>query len=138
MADFIRKARYTHLADVHTQTTTRDPDTRQVERTWTYDRTIRCQARGVVNTGIRVVGATEQFQQDGDYEDVDWVKMQNKGQLSKRDRVTNIRHRNTGDVVWKNDDGSPITFDVLGSQPLPDPFGKVLEHDTLLYRVQDE
>ena len=136
--NFINRARYTMVADLMVQTTTRDPDTRQVIRSWSYDHTFRCQARGVVNTGIRVVGATEQFQQDGDYEDVDWVKMQNRNQLSKRSRVTNIRHRNTGELVWKNSDGTPIEFEVQGSQPLPDPFGKVTQHDTLLYRVQDE
>lgn len=135
---FINKARYNMLADVHVQTQTRDPDTRQVLRSWSFDRTIRCQARGVVNTGIRVVGATEQFQQDGDYEDIDWVKMQHATQLSKRDRITNIRHRNTGEVLWKNDDDTPITFDVMGSQPLPDPFGRVTQYDSLMYRVQDE
>jgi len=126
------------IADVHVQVTTRDPDTRQVLRTWEYDRTIRCQARGVVNTGIRVVGATEDFQQDGDYEDIDWVKMQHQNQMSKRDRVTNIRNKNTGLVIWKNDDGTPIEFEVMGSQPLPDPFGKSTQYDTLMYRVQDE
>lgn len=135
---FINNARYNMLADVHTQTITRDPDTKQVLRKWDYDRTIKCQARGVVNTGIRVVGATEQFQQDGDYEDIDWVKMQHANQLSKRDRITNIRNKNTGELLWKNDDDTPIVFDVMGSQPLPDPFGRATQYDSLMYRVQDE
>jgi hypothetical protein len=135
---FISKSRYTMLADVYRQTTTRDSDTRQVIREWSFSHTIRCQARGVVNTGIRVVGATEDYQMSGNYEDIDWVKFQSSSQLSKRDRVSSIRHKTSGSVSWKNDDGTPIEFEVMGSQPLPTPFGKISQYDSLLYRVQDE
>lgn len=132
----LTSARYTMKADVHRQTVVRNATTGQQERSWAYSHTIDCQARGVVSGGIRVVGSTERFSPRGDYEDVDWVKMQTGEHLSKRDRITNIR--NADGVIWK--DGVtdlPINFDVLGVTPLPSPFGSVSDYDVILERVQD-
>lgn len=125
-------------ADIYTQTTSRDPDTRQVVRTWTLDRTVRCQARSIASEGIRTVGSTEQF--DTEYWNEDYVRMNITSRMSKRDRVRNIRH-DQSDVAlgqYLDDDGNPIEFEVLGVQPVQDPFGRTVEYDVLMFRVQDE
>lgn len=130
------QARYNMKADIYTQTTGRDPDTRQVTRTWSFNRTVRCQARSIASEGIRTVGSTEQF--DEDYWNEDYVRMNVTYRMSKRDRVRNIRHDQSDESQYNDDDGNPIEFEVLGVQPVQDPFGRTVEYDVLMFRVQDE
>lgn len=123
-------------ADIWTQTVTRDPDTRQVTRDWDYDRTVLCQARSIASEGIRTVGSTEQFSKE--YWDEDYVRMNIIKRMSKRDRVRNIRHYRTEESQYLDDEGNPIEFEVLGVQPVQDVFGRTVEYDVLMFRVQDE
>lgn len=132
-------ARYTMLADVEEQVTTRDPDTGQQIRRWQFLKTVPCQARGVISEGIRTVGSTEGYKSStNSYVEDDWVKLKSKELISKRARVTNIRLKSTNTPTWVEDDGvTPMIFEVLGSQPLPNPFGVTVEHETLLFIAQD-
>jgi hypothetical protein len=102
-------------------------------------RTIDCLARGIVDGGIRVAGTTERF---GDtYENIDFVKMWTppRVRLSKRDRITNIRAKKGGAVVWIDEeylDGTrPTVFNVNGVTPLFDAFNNHVENFVLLEKV---
>jgi hypothetical protein len=104
-------------------------------------RTIPCVARGIVDGGIRVAGTTERF---GDtYENVDFVVMWVPAhiRLTKRDRVTNIRAKANGKVVWLDEEyeeGSrPTVFNVNGVTPLFDAFNMVKEWRILLEKVDN-
>jgi hypothetical protein len=114
------------------------PSTVRVEPTRAL-RTIPCLARGIVDGGIRVAGTTERF---GDtYENVDYVKMWVPAnvQVTKRDRITNIRSRRNGKVIWLDEeyeDGSrPTVFNVNGVTPLFDAFNNLKEWYCLLERA---
>lgn len=126
------------LADIYTQVTARDPDTRQVVRSWTLSDTVPCQARSIASEGIRTVGSTEDFKKSLQYADEDYVRMNCSKRISKRDRVKAIRNRVSGGSHYLDDDGNDMEFEVLGSQPVVDPFGRVVEYDVLMYKVQDE
>lgn len=134
--------------------TNQDPITGEILNTWekvklsdipatVHDETdetftIRCVARGIVDGGIRVAGTTERF---GDvYENIDYVKLwvPPRVRLSKRDRVTNIRLRKGGRVLWRNEEmaGSPPTvFNVNGVTPLLDAFNRHVESYVMLERA---
>lgn len=135
----LTSARYNMLADIYEQVTTRDPNTGQTVRSWNKIDTVPCQASGVISEGIRTVGSTETFQRSTqDYEEEDWVKMKSVKLISKRARVMNIRSKGSAVPMWVEDDGvTPMIFEVKGSQPLPDPFGTLVEHETLLFVAQD-
>lgn len=124
-------------ADIFTQVTTRDPKTRQVDRQWSFLRTVLCQARSIASEGIRTVGSTENFK-GRDYEDEDYLRMRVSKPMSKRDRVRNIRHKSKATGKYVEDDGSQEEFEVIGVQPSVDPFGRVVEYEILLYKVQDQ
>lgn len=98
-------------------------------------RTIDCLARGIVDGGIRVAGSTERF---GDtYENIEFAKLwvpQNV-KLFKNDRITNIRAKRGGDVIWTEADGSPVIFNVNGISPLFDAFNRPVEKFILLERA---
>lgn len=131
-------ARFNMTADLYTKATTRNADTGQLEATWTFDQTIDCEVRGVVSQGIRTVGSTEGFRRaESGYFETDWIKIRGAVLVSKRARVTNVKDR-YGNVLWFDPDlDAPMRFEVLGSQPMPDPLGRVYLYETLCERVQD-
>lgn len=129
-------SRMNMLADVWSQTTEQDSVSGSIRRVWTYNRTISCIARGILDGGIRVAGTTETW---GDtYEAVDWIKLTAQEPLSRREQITNVRNEQ-GHVLWVDRevaDTPPTSFDVKGSQPVIDPFGNVIEYQTLLQRIE--
>lgn len=105
----------------------------EIVRAWIPGQTgIKGIARGISGGGIRVVGSTERW---GDvHEDVEIVRLQTDFNLSKRDRVSNIRD-GSGVLAWE-DDGISTIFDIAGAMPVFDPFGRLMEYDVLLMRAE--
>lgn len=103
--------------------------------------TIACLARGIVDGGIRVAGTTERF---GDtYENIDFVKMWVPANvvLNKRDRITNIRDKQGGRVIWIDEEydtgNRPTIFNVNGVTPLFDAMNRHTENFVLLEKAED-
>jgi hypothetical protein len=133
---------------------THDPDSNEIIRVWqgpednpdtpqdetTPLKSFRCEARAIVDGGIRVAGTTERL---GDlYQGVDFVRITfpPNTDLNRRDRVTNIRGAN-GKVIWieeERTDGAPTVFSVTGIAPILDPFGRHIESMALLERVEGQ
>lgn len=96
-------------------------------------------ARGIIDGGIRVAGTTERFSDV--YQNVDYVKatFPKSVSITKRDRVTNIRVKRTGEVPWREEEMNsypPTIFNVMGVTPVLDPFGTLLEYAVLLERAE--
>lgn len=107
--------------------------------------TFACQARGIIDGGIRVAGTTERWGET--YVDIDYCRIEFPAQiiLTKRDRVTNIRNRQ-GQILWVEEELPFVSgvfratvFNVLGVTPVIDPFGKHTSNVAMLERanVQD-
>ena len=103
---------------------------------------IDCEVRGIVDGGIRVAGTTERFGKE--YENTDFAKMTfgPKIILTKRDRITNIRNKRTGEIIWKEEELDKVgadyratVFNVNGVTPQPDPFQRVVSQFALLSRA---
>lgn len=129
-----------------------DPITNEIVRIWvplvksetdiqvvTFD----CIARGIIDGGIRVAGTTERFGKE--YENVDFVKMSFGPNfvLTKRDRITNIRDKRTGRILWKDEEVDKVgadyratVFNVNGVTPEIDPFGRMTSQFALLSKAQ--
>lgn len=104
---------------------------------------IPCEVHGIVDGGIRVAGTTERFGKQ--YDSTDFAKMTFPAGiiLTKADRVTNIRNKRTGEIIWKeeeldkvNGDYRATVFNVNGVTPQPDPFGRVVSQFALLSRAE--
>jgi hypothetical protein len=110
-----------------------NPDTPEVETLESF----ACEARGIIDGGIRVSGTTERFGEI--YDNVDYVKITFPAgtPLSRRDRVTNIRDAN-GNVIWKEEEngGKPTIFNVSGITPIIAPFVGHIESFALLERAE--
>lgn len=129
-------------ADVFVQATERT-ESGQIRRIWTRDTTaptISLIARPILGGGIRVVGSIERWEEE--YMPIDWIKFQTSIELSKRYRLYNIRDKRTGRHLWEENEErrerwSPMIFDVIGVMPIVDPFGRLLEYDSLAKKVQN-
>lgn len=130
--------------------TYQDPDSLQILTRWVsadpsspnatepqYD--IPCYARGYTNLGFRSSANREVFVQ-GEYNVIEavqfdypaWVK------LNHQSIITNIRgHKEDTDYIWTYEDtSSPIVWEVQGTTPVNDPFGKLLRFTTVLKRSE--
>ena len=135
-------ARYSMLADFYEQKRT-VTEAGQVRRDWDRQNPIIVQnlTEGVLIKGIRGAAITEQW--DKDYEPQERVKMFIGSTLidsdpinpiiaNRRFRISNIRDRSTGRVLWLNDDGNPLEFNIEGITPINDPFGRIVEYELIL------
>lgn len=157
------KVRYDMYADILRQTgyepgagadgywdTRQDPDSGAFTRVWvqvdvdptttgTQLETIECAVRGVIDGGIRVAGTTERWADT--YENVDWAKINFPSNvlISKRDRITNVRLKKTGQIIWTEEEmaGNPPTiFEVVGVTPVVAPVLGHAENVALLQRAE--
>lgn len=125
------------LADVYSESHVFDEETNSTERKWTKNRTIKCLVYPYLGGGIRGAGSTETF--DERYENLDYARMKSSTQVTKRERLTNVRNARTGVVLWVDDesDGSPTMFNVDGCAPVVNPLtGKVNEYMATLSRAE--
>lgn len=151
-ADVLRAAPVSVEDNLGGWTTTQDPDSGEIIRSWqsgstdqgtpndTSDdlETFPCIARGIIDGGIRVSGTTERW--SSLYDAVDYVKITFPAnvKLSRRDRITNIRDQH-GNIIWFEEerlDGAPTVFSVTGVIPVIDPFGRHIESNALLSRAE--
>lgn len=139
-----------------------DPDTGEMTYVWVFFRdqdgdgekdpapendreyNISCQAKAFTDTGYRSASNTEEFDK-GIYRVYEYVEMRFAPNinLSRRDAVTAIRDKRTGKLLWAEEDveiaedgAYPATsFDVIGVNPVVDPFGMHIENVTVLKRA---
>ncbi len=132
-----------------------DPDSGAIIKSWVDDtrtpgvdestlvgeiiRDVPLMARGVMTQGIYGAGSTERFSEI--YTNVDWVKatFAPGTRITKRDRITNIRSKRNGEILWKEEEITgypPTTFNVMGITPTFDPFSRPVELSVLLERAE--
>lgn len=154
-ADIIRAAGTTEdTNNPGTWVTEQDPDSGEIIRVWKpadnpdtptdeslgTQETFPCEARGIIDGGIRVAGTTERF---GDmYQGVDYVRIAFPAnvRISRRDRITNIRDKR-GNVIWREEervDNAPTVFSVTGVAPVIAPFVGHVENVALLERIEGQ
>lgn len=137
--------RYSMLADVYEQTNI-IAESGQVTRSWNRENPIIVKnlTEGVLTDGVQGASVSEIWKED--YEPTEKVKMFisdslidpdpiNPVVLTRRFRVSNIRDRATGKVLWLNDAGDPLEFNIQGIIPINDPFGKIVEYEVIMKSV---
>lgn len=104
---------------------------------------IPCMVRSIVDGGIRVAGTTERFGKE--YENIDFATIDfgPKFVLTKRDRITNVRDKRTGVLIWREEELDKVdadyratVFNVNGVQPVIDHNGRLVEQHALLSRAR--
>jgi len=125
------------------------PDTEETEITDGEGHIIQfdvpCKATAFTDTGYRSASNTESFD-EGIYRRYEYVEMRFPPSyvITSRDTVTAIRDARSGKALWveeeallTEEDVYPATdFDVIGVNPVFDPFGTHIENLTVLKRAE--
>lgn len=140
MGNCITSTAYTMKADIYTASVTQDA-VGAVQKTWAYEKTIDCFARGILRKGV---GENSVAFNVNEYLNVlnSLVKMKAAEVIPANKRVVLVR--NDDDVIYKeNQDpssaggfqGSTI-FEPRGSTPITNFDGSVIEFETVLMRQE--
>ena len=135
----IVEAVFSMKMDVYRQLEVQDTDTGAIKKEWTYYKTIPCHAKGVISNSATTRGSDKQVF-DNRYKSDQMIEVRTSDRLTAREKATNIR--NSDDlVIWTEIDfpsNTPTVFEVVGTTPLTDPFGKVLAYNSTMKRSENQ
>lgn len=134
----ISSAHLIHSADIYKKVRTSSPSG-QITLSWVFDKTIACFASPFISTSFKAQGTSELFGES--YESIGYLNLKTKIDLGRSVRVTNIRNTKTGVVIYKEvelKNNPPTWYNSQGSSPVNDPFGGILEYNTLLIRAESQ
>lgn len=125
--------------DVYRQSEIQDPDTGAIKREWNYHRTVNCHAKGVISNSATTRSSDKQvFSNKYTYDQIIQVRTAEK--LIMREKVTNVRDA-LGNVIWTEINfptETPTVFEVLGTTPITDPFGRIVGYNSSMKRSENQ
>lgn len=125
---------YAFKADVYVKQRTRSQLSGDQQDRWVYSKTIDCQIKPFQSTSFNAQGTNERF--GSEYLYLDYITLTCGENLGRNKQVTNIRNADGTVLVNMELKNSPPTwYNTQGSNPSLDPFGQVIEWDTLLERA---
>ena len=128
------EAKYAMQMDLYRVQIAQDPNTGQVKRQWIYAETVSCLAKSIISSGVRTPSNDKTITDKYMIEEI--IKVMTLNKLPRNAKVTNIRDMN-GNVLWEEAEvtnNPPTVFNVVGSTPIIDGFGQILEYENTLQR----
>jgi hypothetical protein len=138
MNDLVDSVLSMHL-DVYRQSETQDSDTGAIIREWSYYKTVACHAKGVISNSATTRSSDKQIFSNK-YLNDQIIQVRTSERLTPREKVTNIRD-NSGNVIWHEINfptETPTVFEVMGTTPVTDPFGKVIAYNSSMKRSENQ
>ena len=130
------EAKYAMLADIYRVQQKRDENTGEIKREWLYAETVSCLAKSIISSGVRTPSNDRTI--DNRYIIAEIIKINTVEKLSRNSKITNIRDLK-GQVLWEEAEvlnNPPTMFSIVGSTPIVDAFGQILEYETTLQRSE--
>ena len=125
--------------DVYRQSEIQDPETGAMLKGWNYHRTLACHAKGIIsNTATSGSGNKQVF--SNKYMDDQVIQIRTAEKLTAREKVTNIRDADNN-VIWQEinyPNDTPTVFEIMGTTPMTDPFGRVIAYSSSLKRSENQ
>jgi len=125
--------------DVYRQSEIQDTETGAILKNWNYHRTLSCHAKGIIsNTATSGSGNKQVF--SNKYMDEQVIQIRTSEKLTAREKVTNIRDAENN-VIWQEinyPNDTPTVFEVMGTTPMTDPFGRVIAYSSSLKRSENQ
>jgi hypothetical protein len=125
--------------DVYRQLDTQDPDTGSIKKEWQYYKTVDCHAKGVISNSATTRSSDKQIF-DNKYVNDQIIQVRTEGRLTTREKVTNIRDM-SGNYIWVElnfPTDTPTVFEVMGTTPITDPFGRVIGYNSSMKRSENQ
>ncbi len=125
--------------DVYRQSEIQDTETGAILKNWNYHRTLSCHAKGIIsNTATSGSGNKQVF--SNKYMDEQVIQIRTAEKLTAREKVTNIRDADNN-VIWQEinyPNDTPTVFEIMGTTPMTDPFGRVIAYSSSLKRSENQ
>lgn len=125
--------------DVYRQSEAQDPDTGALIREWNYHKTIPCHAKGVISNSATTRSSDKQVFSNK-YTNDQMIQVRTSERLTAREKVTNIRDASDS-PIWQEinyPNETPTVFEVVGTTPITDPFGRVIGYNSALKRSENQ
>jgi hypothetical protein len=138
MNELIESVLSMHL-DVYRQSDMQDPDTGAIKREWNYYKTVSCHAKGVISNSATTRSSDKQIFSNK-YLNDQIIQVRTSERLIGREKVTNIRDQE-GKPIWTEIDfpnETPTVFEVIGTTPITDPFGRVIGYNSSMKRSENQ
>lgn len=125
--------------DVYRQFDSQDPDTGAIVKTWNFFKTVDCHAKGIVsNTASSRGGDKQTF--SNKYLNEQSVQVRTSQKITTREKVTGIRDSNDN-YIWTElnyPTDTPTVFEIAGTTPITDPFGRVIGYNAIMKRSENQ
>jgi hypothetical protein len=128
------EAKYAMEMDIYRVQISQDPATKQIKRKWIYAETVSCLAKSIISSGVRTPSNEKTIDVRHVVEEI--IKVMTLEKLPRNGKITKIRDMQ-GNILWVEAEAAnnPATiFDVVGSTPIIDAFGQILEYENTLQR----
>lgn len=125
--------------DVYRQTDTQDPNTGAIKKEWNFYKSIPCHAKGVISNSSTTRSGDKQIF-NNKYSNDQMIQVRTKEKLTLREKITNIRNIENI-VIWTELDfptETPTVFELVGTTPITDPFGKIIGYNSSLKRSENQ
>ncbi len=125
--------------DVYKQIDNQDPETGQLKKEWQYDRTMPCHAKGVISNSTTSRSGDKQILSNK-YTNEQIIQIRTVSKIGYREKITNLRD-SEDNVIWVEANfptDTPTVFEVMGTTPITDLFGKVIGFNTTIKRSENQ
>ena len=125
--------------DVYRQFDLQDPDTGALKKEWSYHRTVACHAKGIISNSATTRSRDKQVFSNK-YVNDQTIQVRTSEKLTIREKITNICD-SSGNPIWVElnyPTDTPTVFEVVGTTPITDPFGKVIGYNSTVSRSENQ
>jgi len=125
--------------DVYRQLDTQDSDTGAIKKEWMFYKTVDCHAKGVISNSATTRSSDKQIF-NNKYVNDQIIQIRTEDRLTPREKVTNIRDM-SNNYIWVELDfptETPTVFEVMGTTPITDPFGRVIGYNSSMKRSENQ
>ena len=125
--------------DVYRQSEVQDPDTGALIRGWNYYKTVPCHAKGVISNNATSRSGDKQIFSNK-YLNDQVIQVRTAEKLIVNEKITNVRDSD-GNTIWNEinyPSETPTVFEVMGTTPVTDPFGRVIAYSSAMRRSENQ
>ena len=125
--------------DVYLQEDYQDQNTGAIKKSWVYAKTVPCFAKGMISNSSSARSGDNQAISTR-YKDTQTIEIRTQTPITYRQKITNIRDMNSN-AIWTElnyPSDTPTVFEITGSTPIVDPFGKVIAYNSTATRSENQ
>lgn len=125
--------------DLYLQEDYQDPNTGAIKKSWIYQKTIPCFAKGIISNSASARSGDNQSISTR-YQNTQTIEIRTQTPITYRQKITNIKD-SANNVIWfelnyPND--TPTVFEIVSSTPITDPFGTLMAYNSIAKRSENQ